>query len=213
MVNCDYLAVCTQNTQKLKSISNQEQENYIWGWMSQSDLELLCAFGRLQTDDDVADGFSIAAHRILCFTRGQLRYLPFIHLLCFFDAQSLMWTILQSDTHAHFKVRIQSLLYIPLSAKLPHHLDHWTMHFIMGRNVCEPMKCQGIIQCNMIALFHTTHEPENEQHTGAWSSMRRVSEQCLSQGLCCTAVTDKVMTSFRWSMGGANVLMTTSAST
>jgi len=55
---------------------------------SESDLELLCAFARLQTDDDVADGFSVATHGILSLTGGQLCYLSFIHLLCFFDTQS-----------------------------------------------------------------------------------------------------------------------------
>lgn len=57
-------------------------------YSSQSDLELLRAFAGLQTDDDVADGFSIAPHGILSLTGGQLCHLPFIHLLCFFDTQS-----------------------------------------------------------------------------------------------------------------------------
>lgn len=52
------------------------------------DLELLRAFARLQTDDDMADGFSVSTHWILRLTWGQLCHLPFIHLLCFFDAQS-----------------------------------------------------------------------------------------------------------------------------
>lgn len=55
---------------------------------SQSDLQLLRAFARLQPDDDVADGFSVATHGILGLTGGQLCHLAFIHLLCFFDAES-----------------------------------------------------------------------------------------------------------------------------
>lgn len=77
-----------------------------WGkkkkdYSSQSDLELLRAFAGLQTDDDVADGFSIAPHGILSLTGGQLCHLPFIHLLCFFDTQSWMWATLPSHTHTH----------------------------------------------------------------------------------------------------------------
>lgn len=55
---------------------------------SQSDLQLLCAFARFQTDDDVADGFAVATHGILGLAGGQLSHLAFIHLLCFFDSQS-----------------------------------------------------------------------------------------------------------------------------
>ncbi len=70
---------------------------------SQSDLELLCAFARLQTDDDVADGFSVATHGILRLTGGQLSHLSFIHLLCFFDTQPWMWATLNTHAHTHTK--------------------------------------------------------------------------------------------------------------
>ena len=67
-------------------------------YISQSDLELLCAFARLQTDDDVADGFPVAAHGILRLTGAQLRHLPLIYLLGLFDTQSWWWATLQSHT-------------------------------------------------------------------------------------------------------------------
>lgn len=54
----------------------------------ESDLELLCAFAGLQTDNDVADGFPVATHGILRLTGSQLGHLAFVHFLCFFDTQS-----------------------------------------------------------------------------------------------------------------------------
>ena len=44
------------------------------------ELELLCAFGRLEADDQVRDGFAKAADRVLSLDRAQLCHLAFVNL-------------------------------------------------------------------------------------------------------------------------------------
>ena len=56
--------------------------------MPQTDLELLRALARLQANDDMADGLSVASHWVLCLTGGQLRHFALIYLLGLLDTQA-----------------------------------------------------------------------------------------------------------------------------
>ena len=51
--------------------------------------KLFCAFCGLETDDDVRDGFSVAAERVFGLGWGQFCDLALVDLLCFFYAKAL----------------------------------------------------------------------------------------------------------------------------
>lgn len=124
----------------------------------------------------------------------------------------------------HSAVTTESGLYIPLSTKLPHASVYHTVHFITcGERTCgrEPKKCLSIacVTWSLSCSSFMQSMALSISITHGWSTVVRVREQCLSQGLSvmvllstgCWQPSNEMRSPCRsGSRGGVKVVMTTS---